>query len=675
VSPPGRIAIGESSHGRPDRLPLNRTLFQRINEHRRRNRRPGAGASRRNPRLQQEELVGDSRAAPCHRASTDFVTLGRLAFSAMSIRLEQLTKRYDGKPVVSNVTLDVPAGQLCVLLGPSGSGKSTILRLIAGLAPPDGGRILLDGVDLEGVPAQKRDCGFVFQSYALFRQMTVAANVEFGLRVRGAGRAERASRRDELLELVGLAGLGGRLPAQLSGGQQQRVALARALAHRPKVLLLDEPFGALDARIRLDLRRSLHSIQRELGITTLFVTHDQEEAFELGDRIAVLDQGRLVEAGPPEELYLRPQTEFAATFLGGANLWVGESAPGGVRIGPLEMPLAGGVRSSGERRRLQVLVRPEDVAVHRDPADLDPSRLGEGTVEEAAFAGSVERLRVSLPALPGVRVIRPPVRFGGERWSIEVVRPQHVARKEPLAPGDPVWVGVRRLHALLHPGLAFVALESAEDGGRAAAYAAELARLAQARLDRVADVAGLARRLERDPVDLVIAPLAAQKGAAAATALFTAAGEAHLLLVRGDRPMPPRRFLLAVSVGEPGKEDVAFAGRLARHLGSPATVLTVLPLGASEPERAAADRFLAACVRTLAPLGVRAEPEVVRGDLAAAVGQRIGEAHDLLVLGAPLPDDEGRLAWAPTTRALLDAPGDAPILIIRTGLRERGGPR
>ena len=204
---------------------------------------------------------------------------------------------------------------------------------------------------------------------------------------------------------------------------------------------------------------------------------------------------------------------------------------------------------------------------------------------------------------------------------------------------------------------------------------AELARLAQARLDRVADGAALARRLELDPVDLVIAPLAAQKGASAATGLFAAAGDAHLLLVRGDRPMPPRRFLLAVSVGEPGKEDVAFAGRLARHLGSPATVLTVLPLGATELERAAADRFLAACVRTLAPLGVRAEPELVRGDLAAAVGQRTRRGPRSPGARRAAPRRRGAPRLGADPRALLDAPGDAPILIIRSGLRERGEPR
>ncbi len=184
-----------------------------------------------------------------------------------------------------------------------------------------------------------RGVGFVFQSYALFRGMTVAENVEFALSIRGVPEAERRRRRDELLELVGLAGLGGRMPRQLSGGQQQRVALARALAHRPEVLLLDEPFGALDAKVRLELRRTIRDIQRELGITTIFVTHDQEEAFELADRLAVLSFGRLLEVGPPDELYLRPETEFVATFLGTANLMVGECTAGGVQLGPVQFPL------------------------------------------------------------------------------------------------------------------------------------------------------------------------------------------------------------------------------------------------------------------------------------------------------------------------------------------------
>jgi len=245
----------------------------------------------------------------------------------MSIVLEELTKRYGGHPVVNGVSLEVAEGELFVLLGSSGSGKSTLLRMIAGLSEVDAGRVLLHGRDVTGLPPAKRGVGFVFQSYALFRGMSVAENVEFALSIRSVSRVDRRRRRDELLEMVGLAGLGGRMPRQLSGGQQQRVALARALAHRPEVLLLDEPFGALDAKVRVDLRRTIREIQRELGITTVFVTHDQEEAFELADRLAVLSFGRLLEAGPPDELYLRPETEFVATFLGTANLMVGSTRP------------------------------------------------------------------------------------------------------------------------------------------------------------------------------------------------------------------------------------------------------------------------------------------------------------------------------------------------------------
>jgi len=597
----------------------------------------------------------------------------------MSVRLEQLTKRYDGKSVVSNVTLEVASGELCVLLGPSGSGKSTVLRLIAGLTPLDGGRILLAGRDLEGVPARARDLGFVFQSYALFRHLTVAENVEFALRVRRVPRPQRRERCAELLELVGLAGLGRRLPGQLSGGQQQRVALARALAHRPSVLLLDEPFGALDARIRLELRRALGRIQRELGVTTLFVTHDQEEAFELADRLAVMAHGRLVEEGPPEELYLRPQTEFAATFLGGANLLVGESSARGVRIGAAELTLPGESTGGETRHRVQVLIRPEDVALAPSGAESGPADLGVGVVEELAFVGAGERLRLQLPAPRGLRVIHPPRPFGDPTWPIDATRSQAEVRRLPLAPGDRVRVGVRRVHALLHPGLALLLA----DGGavadeRARAVAQELSRLCQARLDRVEAepatlAAAAAARLGREPADLVVAALAGRGGADAAERLL-ARLPAHLLLVRGVRPLPPRRFLVAVAVGEPGKEDVAFTARLARHLGAPATVLSVLSPGGDEAERRAGERFHAGCLSTLAALGVEAASELARGDLGDAVRARMAAEHDLLVIGAPLPDAQGALAWGPMTRALLDAPGDYPILVIRAARGAGGEP-
>src|SRR6186713_1349055 len=258
----------------------------------------------------------------------------------MSITLDQVTKRYQGVPVVNDVSVEIGEGEFFVLLGPSGSGKSTLLRAIAGLTGVSHGRIALHGRDVTHVSARERGVGLVFQNYALFKHMTVADNIEFALRVRHVKRADRVSRRKELLRLVALEGMDERLPAQLSGGQQQRVAVARALAHKPEVLLLDEPFGALDAKIREELRRTIRQGQRELGITTVLVTHDQEEAFALADRIGVMHQGRLLELGKPDDLYTRPQTRFVATFLGAANLLLGYRTTRGVRFN--SAPVAGG---------------------------------------------------------------------------------------------------------------------------------------------------------------------------------------------------------------------------------------------------------------------------------------------------------------------------------------------
>src|SRR5262245_8243704 len=401
----------------------------------------------------------------------------------MSIVLDQLLKRYEGQNVVNNVSLTIEDGEFFVLLGASGSGKSTILRMIAGLTSVDGGRVLLHGRDVTRVSPQRRQVGFVFQHYALFRHLTVAENIEFGLRVRKVPAAERKARRDELLELVGLAGLGKRTPRQLSGGQQQRVALARALAHKPEVLLLDEPFGALDARIRQELRRTVRQIQRELKITSIFVTHDQEEAFELADRLGVLNFGRLLEVGRPEELYLRPQTEFVATFLGAANLMVGDQTRNTVRLGPVEFPPTSVTSEIGDPQRVQVLFRPEDVAVKDSPDALGYPLLGEGEVEDCAFVASYERLRLRLPALPGVRAIAPPAPFGGDALLVDAVRSQHQARRYPLKTGDKVWVGVRRVHALTHSGLSILLTTDGSPAARSAlTLGKNLARLAHARV-------------------------------------------------------------------------------------------------------------------------------------------------------------------------------------------------
>ena len=242
----------------------------------------------------------------------------------MSIQIESIAKQFASFRALADVSLEIPTGELIALLGPSGCGKTTLLRIIAGLEQADQGRILFNGADMTRVPVRERNVGFVFQHYALFRHMTVFENVAFGLSVRPRRerlpKAEIAKRVAELLELVQLGGLAGRHPVQLSGGQRQRVALARALAVEPKVLLLDEPFGALDAKVRKDLRRWLRRLHDELHITTVFVTHDQEEAMEVADQIVVMDRGKIAQVGSVETVYEQPASPFVFEFLGSANV-------------------------------------------------------------------------------------------------------------------------------------------------------------------------------------------------------------------------------------------------------------------------------------------------------------------------------------------------------------------
>jgi sulfate transport system ATP-binding protein len=251
----------------------------------------------------------------------------------MSIQVQNVSKRFGDFVALDEVTLEVRGGSLTALLGPSGSGKSTLLRIIAGLEYADLGEIYLSGEDATALSPQKRNVGFVFQHYAAFKHMTVRDNVAFGLTVRKRPKAEIRERVDELLRLVQLEHFGHRYPAQLSGGQRQRMALARALAPEPKVLLLDEPFGALDARVRAELRDWLRSLHEEVHVTTVFVTHDQEEAMEVADEIAVLNHGRLEQVGSPQTLYDEPATEFVMRFVGDAN------ALGGVLVRPHDIQL------------------------------------------------------------------------------------------------------------------------------------------------------------------------------------------------------------------------------------------------------------------------------------------------------------------------------------------------
>src|SRR2546421_5636601 len=361
----------------------------------------------------------------------------------MSITLDQVTKHYAGAPVVNDVSLAIGDGEFFVLRGPGGSGKSALLRAVAGLAGVDHGRIALHARDVPHVAARKRGVGLVFQNYALFRHMTVAENIEFALRVRHVRARERRRRRQELLRLVALEGMDERLPAQLSGGQQQRVAVARALAHKPEVLLLDEPFGALDAKIREELRRTIRQVQRELGITTVLVTHDQEEAFAMADRIGVMNLGRLLEIGAPHDLYSRPATRFVATFLGAANLILARRTPDGIQMGA--NTVAAAERSPGvEEREVVAVVRPEEVEVAASRDTLSSGYLARGVVDEVVFTGALESLRVRLENGVQAPLLAQP--DGAAGASLLVTRTQHEQRGFEIHPGQDVAIGVRRVH-------------------------------------------------------------------------------------------------------------------------------------------------------------------------------------------------------------------------------------
>ncbi len=311
--------------------------------------------------------------------------------AGVEVRLENLQRRYGPVTALNDLSLTIAPGELVALLGPSGCGKTTALRLLAGLEQADGGRVMIDGSDVTAVPANKRDVGMVFQAYSLFPHMVAWENVAFGLQMRKVAPAERKRRALEVLDLVGLAPYANRYATQMSGGQQQRVALARALAIQPKVLLLDEPLSALDAKVRSRLRDEIRRVQLEVGITTLFVTHDQEEALAIADRVGVMNAGHLEQLGPPTLVYTRPATPFVAEFVGLTNRLPGEVKFGMVEVRGTQLPL---VQPNAPTGPAIALVRPEAVSLATDGAMNDGPLVG--TVIAVAFLGATSRVTVDL---------------------------------------------------------------------------------------------------------------------------------------------------------------------------------------------------------------------------------------------------------------------------------------
>ncbi len=302
----------------------------------------------------------------------------------MYLTVREATKIYGSFTALNRVSIEIDQGEFVCLLGPSGCGKTTLLRLIAGLSDLDEGEILLEGTALSGLPARKRGFGIVFQSYSLFPNMTVAENIGYGLKIRGTSRPEISRRVTELLKLVKLPQLADSFPGQLSGGQQQRIALARAIAVDPRVLLLDEPLSALDAKVRAELRGEIRHVQRSLGIPTLMVTHDQEEALALADKIICMNHGVVVQAGTPEDLYNRPRTRFVAEFMGISNLLPADA------VGRAFPDLAA-TRPKGREDDHIACIRPEQIGVTPDPD-------GNSSVRGISFLGNLRRLEVDSPA-------------------------------------------------------------------------------------------------------------------------------------------------------------------------------------------------------------------------------------------------------------------------------------
>jgi sulfate transport system ATP-binding protein len=558
----------------------------------------------------------------------------------MSITLDQVTKRYQGSPVVNDVSLEVGEGEFFVLLGPSGSGKSTLLRAVAGLTGVDHGRITLHGQDVTHVSARRRGVGLVFQNYALFRHMSVAENIEFALRVRRVKASERLARRKELLRLVALEGMDDRLPAQLSGGQQQRVAVARALAHKPPVLLLDEPFGALDAKIREELRRTIRQVQRELKITTVLVTHDQEEAFALADRIGVMNLGRLLECGRPDELYARPATRFVATFLGAANLLLARQTAQGIRFGATPVNARASDKLEGGREHEVVAVlRPEEVELAPTRDNLHTNYIAHGVVEELIFTGAMERMRVRLTNSIAEAQLPPTTDANGAAL-LEVTRTQHEQRGFPVVHGQSVAIGVRRIHVLPTPLSSYTACAAESGAAQRLAQHPFLGELAARMKTRIVartepELARMGDSAAKPPITGV-AVIAARPDAPAQIEWLLNNGAAEVMVLPSGAGAP-QRVLIHWADDAARRSTLAVAASLLRHVAAEAIYVGIMPEGMPDAQRPFGVRtLLDARSEAQAVHGLEMRTELRFGAAAEELQRRLSDAEtpdQMLILG------------------------------------------
>lgn len=553
------------------------------------------------------------------------------------ISLDSVSKTFNRDVVLSRISLTLKEGELFVLLGKSGSGKSTLLRAIAGLETIDSGSILIENKEVSKLPPQKRNIGMVFQSYALFPNQNVFQNITYGLKIRGISSSVRHIRGKEIISAVGLAGLEDRFPHQLSGGQRQRVALARAMALDPKVLLLDEPLGALDPQIRSEVRAELKDFQRKLGVTTIMVTHDREEACELADRIGIIDSGHLMEIGTPEELYKSPKSVAAASLLGGGVILAGRVKNTLATFGELSIPVSKEDYIEGGPVRL--LIRPESLNL-----DKKGISLGRCTIEEQTYIGGKFKVTISVPSLQGSRIVGqralkadefPSLYFFSDSKISESNIEIYLASMPILDPTTLSLICVSSDETIL------LAREIAsQTKGKIGFIGSPLPENLNAREARISPSKNdLLEEVQHGMFELALIPRSDTTLARDVLQVLP------VMFVDKNSTLSIKNILLPTAGGISARQSVLFAGRLARLLGAMVTIIHI-----SKDSSHHVTSLLDSASSTLRAMKVPSDQRVLSGSIIEAIQKQIVENKpDLLILGSSEGNDPLRVPLAITS--------------------------